>query len=881
MQVITTHTNADFDCLASMVAAGKLYSQALLVFPGSQEKNVREFLRNSPTKWGLTRIRDVPLPEVDQLIVVDTRHSSRLGEFGPLALRPGVRVHVYDHHLAPPGDIAAEIEVVRALGATTTLLVGILRERGIPLSPPEATLLSLGIYEDTGSLSYVSTTPEDLRAAAYLLEQGADLSAVSRHMRQEMSSEQISLLHDLMAAGERHDVDGVDLVVASTRRERRVGDVAQVVHALAGLQGAGVLLVLVEMEGRIHFIARSRVAGVNVAEVARRFGGGGHATAASATLRGLSLMEARERGVALICEQIRGGNSVRDVMVAPVKSVDPDSSLVQAEELMTRFGINALPVVEQNSPVGIITRQIVERAIHHGMGREKVQELMNTEFPEVEEDTPLEEAERLMASGKQRLIPVVEKEERRLVGVLTRGDLLRSLFRLHAGAAGSAPVPVTPGAGGSAPNVKALMQERLSPRVQEVLEEVSRAADHKGVGAYMVGGIVRDLLLNVRNDDVDIVVEGDGIALAALLRDALGGRLRPHRKFGTAVLLLADNYRIDVARARTEYYDYPAALPTVEWSSLKRDLYRRDFTVNALAIQLGAKGGGRLIDFFGGQHDLKERVIRVLHNLSFVEDPTRVFRAVRFEQRYRFRLDRQTRMLLDGALRKDLVNRLSGPRLWSELVLVLQEQEPLRVLERLQDLKALHCFHPSLRVLPAHRRLFGRISEVCSWSRLQFPSVPFDPWMLYLLALVDVLEEAEVRRFCDRFPLPRRVAEVIAAGRREWAAVQSLFAGGELPLTSRVDGAFRSLPLAVILFFIAKDEEGGLRRGATVYLEKFRDVRPILRGEDLIRLGLEPGPRFKQILERLRAARLNGEVRSREDEEAVVRREFGALGTTE
>jgi len=876
MQVITTHVNADFDCLASMIAARKLYPEALLVFPGSQEKNVREFLKQSEIDWRFTRIKDIPLSAVTHLIIVDTRHSSRIGDFGPLSLQPGVRVHVYDHHPSLAGDIPAELEVVREVGATTTLLVEILQERKISISREEATLLALGIYEDTGSLSYTSTKPEDLKAVAYLLGQGADLALVSHHTRREMSSEQIALLHDLMAAAERHAIDGVDLVVAWARTERRVGDVAQVAHTLGDLQGAGVLLILVEMEGRIHLIARSRVVGVNVADVARGFGGGGHPTAASATLRHLTLLEARERATAMVCEQIRGVRKVREVLVAPAHTVDSKMSLAQAEELMTRFGINALPVVDREVPVGIITRQIVERAIHHGLGREKVSDLMNTEFPEVTDDTLLQDAEHLMMEGRQRLIPVVEKESRRLLGVLTRGDLLRSLYSLQTGRVFDSESPGIPG---GTLNVKTIMQERLSSWVLQVLAEVSRASEHKRFGAYMVGGIVRDLLLNVKNDDLDIVVEGDGIALAAHVTEALGGRIRSHRRFGTAVLILPDKCRVDVATARTEYYAYPAALPTVEWSSIKRDLSRRDFTINALAIKIGGKDGGRLIDFFGGRRDLKDRIIRVLHNLSFIEDPTRVFRAVRFEQRYQFRLDRQTQMLLEGAIRKDLVSKLSGPRLWAELVLILQEKEPHRILQRLEELKVLASFHPSLRTTAAHQRLFVRISEICSWSRLQFPALFFESWILDLLALVDDLKESEVRQFADRLIVPPRLTEMVLLCRRHQLAIRSVLTQQDSLLPSRIDEGFRALPLEATLFLMAKDEEGDLRQAASQYLGDLRDVRPMLRGADLIGLGLEPGPQFKEILGRLREARLNGEVRSREDEEAIVRREFGTGGT--
>jgi tRNA nucleotidyltransferase (CCA-adding enzyme) len=264
-------------------------------------------------------------------------------------------------------------------------------------------------------------------------------------------------------------------------------------------------------------------------------------------------------------------------------------------------------------------------------------------------DTPLAELQRPLASGDER-IAVVEDE--RIVGVVTRSDLLRAL-----GEQAAPPERLGP----------MLTHElaRLEP-LQPVFEAVA-AISEPYEGVYLVGGTVRDILLGERSFDVDIAVEGDAIALAQALADALGGRVRAHDKFGTAVVLYAEDERVDVVTARTEFYDAPAALPTVEHASIREDLFRRDFTINAMAVSLKGADLGRLVDPFGGRRDLEAKTIRVLHNLSFIDDPTRIFRAIRYENRYGFRMDDHTLRLARGTIEMGLVGDLSSARLRDEL----------------------------------------------------------------------------------------------------------------------------------------------------------------------------------------------------------------------
>src|SRR5207302_3864097 len=233
--------------------------------------------------------------------------------------------------------------------------------------------------------------------------------------------------------------------------------------------------------------------------------------------------------------------------------------------------------------------------------------------------------------------------------------------------------------------------ERLAP-VFEAVAALSEAYD----GVYLVGGTVRDILLGEPSFDVDIAVEGDAIALAQSLADALGGRVRAHEKFGTAVVIYGEGERVDVVTARTEFYDAPAALPTVEHASIREDLFRRDFTINAMAASLKGADFGRLVDPFGGRRDLEARRIRVLHNLSFIDDPTRIFRAIRYENRLGFRMDDHTERLARGTVEMGLVGDLSSERLRNELIALLEEGPGHHSILRLREIGVDRAIHPHL-----------------------------------------------------------------------------------------------------------------------------------------------------------------------------------------
>jgi tRNA nucleotidyltransferase (CCA-adding enzyme) len=469
----------------------------------------------------------------------------------------------------------------------------------------------------------------------------------------------------------------------------------------------------------------------------------------------------------------------------------------------------------------------------------------------------------LAIGQSQSLIPIVANE--RLVGVVSLADVMQVL---HEGMIKSER-EIQP-LYARKKMISKLIQERFPERIRNLLAEFGRVGDDLGYSVFGIGGFVRDLLMRVENYDVDIVVEGDGIRLAEEFEKRFHCRIRTHKKFGTALVLFSDGLKVDVATARLEVYDFPAALPTVEKGSIKADLYRRDFTINTLAIHLNPRSFGELIDFFGGVKDIKEKVIRVLHNLSFVEDPTRVFRAIRFEQRLKFQIGKHTQNLMKNAVKMGIFDRLSGGRILSEFILICQEEDPIPALRRMRDFNLFHSLHPRLKLDEEKIALFEQIHHVISWFDLLFLEEKYERWLIYFYCLIDSLKEQETLEICERLAMNDRLKKRSLEGKRQadMALLQlySWISAGKEPKRSEIYSTLHSLPTEVKLFMMAKTTQMATRRYISLYFTQLKDTKPMLKGADLIRMGFKPGPSIRKGLEDLLKARLDEQAITRQDE---------------
>ncbi len=868
MEIITTHVNADFDAFASMVAAKKLYPDALVVFPGSREKNLRDFFMESTLYiLSIERVKDLDFTKVKRLILVDTRQRSRIGRFSELVDSDQVEVHLYDHHPNSDDDIHGNVEVIERVGSTVTVFVNLFRQKKIQVNAEEATVLALGIYEDTGSFTFSSTTPKDLRAAEWLLRRGANLNIVANMMTSDLTKDQIDILHQFIEGSEVFNFGNVEAIIATANAEGYVGDLAILVHKFKEMENYDVVIAIVLMEDRIHLIARSNVQELNVGEIAVEFGGGGHPTAASATIRDLSLFEVKDRVLNALRSRAHPKHKASEIMSRPVITIAPEQTIEEAAELLSRYQISSLPVEHNQSVVGILHRYAVDRAKHHGLQDHPVSDFMNPGVVFVTPDESIDQVLRITVDGRHRLVPVID--EGQMVGVISRSDLLEHL-KLPKASDSSSPEDFS-GGRERRKSVKKLLEERTPRRVFDILKKAGQVAANLHYEVFLVGGAVRDLLLRNYNLDIDLVVEGDGILFARALADSYQNcRVRSHEKFGTAVMLFEDGFKMDVATARYEYYESPGALPQVETSSIKRDLYRRDFTINTLAVCLNPVHWGELIDFFGGVRDIKERVIRVLHNLAFVEDPTRILRAIRFASRFGLAIGKHTLTLIKGALKIQILERVEGKRLFNELLHILDERNPSPALEQMSTLGVLNALCPGLVFNQKISTLVDSVSGVLSWWKYLFLAQKIESWTVYFLALTDSLDEQSLISFAERLSVPAPNTQHLTKERRELRWILSLLEREKIGKPSEIYSVLSKLSMESLLFMMGKAGHETTRRAISEFITKLRHVRPLMSGRNLKEMGYEPGPIFSAILNSLREARLDGFVKNLDEERKFV-----------
>ncbi|MEJ2367764.1 MAG: CBS domain-containing protein [Acidobacteriota bacterium] len=861
MILITAHTNADFDALAGMAAAELLYPGARLLFPTTAEPILHRYFEEHRDRLPpAVTLKEFDPKDVERLVCVDVSVRNRLGETQFLLDRnPPIPVDVYDHH---PGeaDIISEHQVIRESGACTTVLIEILRERGLKANPFLATLFLLGIYEDTGYLTFPTTRPADLEAARLCLEWGGDLQEVSRRLSRRLTEAQLRVLAKLVENMESVMVGGIEVKLTTFSSSQYIPDLSVLVHELTALEDLDVFFLLAYLENRIHIIARSRHPAVDVGRVLEAFGGGGPPSAASAQVRERTLEETRRLLIEELTRKHPVGLKASDVFQRDFHVLEADTTVTDAFKAMNRRHVNALPVFRKGALCGVITRQEVDGAMLHGLGDSTVMELVASRPPLFPSDTSLEVVRRAMMERNLR-IALFGNDPEHVEGLISRMALFKSLFLMDQS------VPQHRGGGiPSREEISRLLDASFSQATLAQLRRLGALSAKTKAQCLLVGGAVRDLLLRRPIKDMDFVVEGDAIALAEAWSREQGGRVRCHREFGTAVWMDKDDQvRWDFATARAEYYETPAALPTVVSAALSQDLYRRDFTFNTLALHLEPGKFGKILDLFGGVRDLKTGQIRVMHGLSFVEDPTRAFRAARFAVRLSFTIPSETRALIASALRHGVFRNLSHKRVLAEVRQILDGEFPAEGLRTLQKFDLLQVFWPSFHLTSRGLEKMYRVQKVLDFFDLHFPSESLDRPTLFLMALTERLSNQDLNAFIRRYPFSRATRQLLQQYRSmTWHARQALGSPDRTP--GRVYLTLKDKPLEWILYLAARTEGAAQQGMIRDYLTHHRFVRIEITGNDLKREGIPPSNAYAEALDQTRAARIDGRVKGPREE---------------
>lgn len=894
MDIILCHTTADFDSLGAAVGLTRLHPGARIVLTGGAHPGVEEFLRLHRDEYAIIERRSVNPNQLRSLFVVDTQWRDRLGKAAEWFDAPHLQgVYLYDHHPGVTGDIPASHCQIEAIGATTTLITEQLQQQNISLTVHEATVMALGIHVDSGSLTFDHSTARDALALAWLMKQGASLTLIAEYIEPGLSDSLQDLLATALETVDTEEVWGQQLASVVLRTPDYVPGLSGLTSRLLELTDTDAMILLHEYqrqggESRLTVIARSQIPQTDLNAILQTIGGGGHRKAGSAQLRNANpdqvLRQLRDR----LKAQIPPPPTARELMSSPVRTIRPKTTIGEAHRILLRYGHSGLSVVNQaDELVGIISRRDLDIALHHGFHHAPVKGYMTRNVKTITPDTLLPEIEGLMVTFDIGRLPVLD--EGALVGIVTRTDVLREL---HEDSRQLCPIHSERGSQGRRLTREADvwdgLRSHLTPKLWQLLETAAQAAQERGWQLYLVGGAVRDLLRvmqspqesEVELTDIDLVVDGfhqsatvgAGVELANVLQEQFSGaRLDVHGAFQTAALLwhndpVFDSLWLDIATARTEFYPYPAANPEVEASSIRQDLYRRDFTINALAIRLTTPRQGKLLDFFGGVLDLQRGWVRVLHANSFIEDPTRIFRAVRFAVRFEFEIEPETERFIRHAIASGVYERSRSlnprtpalqARLKSELKYLLQASYWPRALRELDRLGALQCLHPQLRLT---RELWRRLQladrglrRFENWHRLSH-------WRMLLevlLSQVDI-EDGEFSRaaVAQQLQLPEETVQRLATLGERRERLQRELRKAQRP--SEVVRVLSGEELAGLLL-VALGLGRSLRRKVWHYLTEWAQVKPLLNGEDLKQLGYKPGPQFKEMLADIQAGTLDGD----------------------
>jgi len=867
MNIILTHEQADFDAIASLLGAHLLDERAVPVLPRRLNRNVRAFLTLYGLELPFVEQADLPKKKISTITLVDTQSLVTVK-----GMDGQTQIIVIDHHDRRP-DLPKSWHVTTdEIGATTTLMVEGLQKRGVHLSVAQATLMLIGIYEDTGKLTYSRTTPRDVRASAFLLEQGASLQIMQDYINHPLSDTQQKLYDQMREEIETFSIHGNSIMVGTADARHTDEELSTIAHKLRDLLDPDAIILLVDTSSGTQLIARSNTDQVNVGEIAKYFGGGGHPRAAAALVRDSRAGEVHAQLNDILPDYVHPAIKVAEIMSRLPQVLAPDTPVKEAAEHMQRYGYEGYPVAENGQLIGLLTRRAVDRTLSHKLNL-TARQVMDAGSVTIGPDEPLETLQQLMTDTGWGQIPVVEEGE--IVGIVTRTDLIKTLAPKQSAS--------------TRQNLAGKLEASLPPARLALLRAVADVAKSQQTALYIVGGFVRDLLLDRPSLDYDLVVEGDAIDLGHALVKRYGGRTTTHQRFGTAKWKIgkirtklakslgeqfghpidAERFpeTLDLVSARREFYTEPTALPTVERGSIKLDLHRRDFTINTLALRLDGVHYGDVHDYWGGLADLHAGLVRVLHSLSFVDDPTRILRAVRFEQRFGYQIEPRTLELLENAL--SLLDRVSGDRLRHELNIMLEEPVWEAMFDRMDDLGVLAAIHPDLIWNSKAKQRIRRVRSTslpAEWSPgLERRSFPYSLAVSYLSWLI-VLKPDAVRSVAERLRLPSWLVNVMVTAIDFRQHLDEL---GQYSPAQTVQTLDKQQRLSLLVCYMLTDNQSAKDKIAN-YFDQWQFIEPHTTGDDLRARGIPPGPHYRRILDALRAAWLNGEVQQVEQEQSLL-----------
>ena len=642
-KILLAPPNADLDALSSLYGLSLLEKDAKLFYTSFSPK-AKKLFEDIKDRFNILK----SLEGLENIHIFTVDYSSIDFVFGLLKKEKIKKITLFDHHIRHiEKEPLVEAYIDETLGACTTLIIEYIIKKQIPISKEDASILLCGIYDDTNYFSIKDISPRDFEAASYLIKKGADIEFVNKYVKSYISLKDVIHVEEYLKSLEILNINGkkIGFIVLDTTQESIIDNLKD----LKELEDLDAYFIIMSSSINTYVVARSKT--IDVESILSKLGGGGHTLASGLKLNFVSSKKLKS----IILELLKEENpkiTLKDIMTKHPLTLKKDMSVEEAFYTLSNFKISKAPVLDENEHVmGAITKKVSAKALDISK-KSKVQELL-VSIPLLKEDDFIWEAEKVFLENP--LVPMIGvlDKEGKLVGIITKSDLIRHI---------------------TGDEEQKISTKRINTPsyMMDIIMDI-KSVIPKGEKLYLVGGVVRDIILNRPSYDIDFVFEGD----IDLLEQSLKSHgIKTHRFLGfNSVHFKYKGFKIEISSTRREYYEMAGAYPVVSKASLKEDLFRRDFTINTLLLSLDEEDFGTVIDYFGALNDIKNKIIRVLHPLSFIEDPVRILRAIRFEAKLNFKLSKDTKRLLEETLQKGMLKYAPKGRIFNELKIALQEKE--------------------------------------------------------------------------------------------------------------------------------------------------------------------------------------------------------------
>ncbi len=853
LQVVYIEEGADLDAFSSAYGITLLYPEAKILLPHAISPTVRLTINRFKDILEKKIVRKRDINQIERLFLVDTSNIKKVKQYLKDLISEKTEIQIYDHHPSKLKKTDNLKIFFRKTGSATTIVTQKLIERNIQIKSEDATLLLLGIYEDTGSFTYSITKPEDLKAAAFLLSKGGDLETVRTILERRIDEKQINIVQQLIENIQYFPVKNKKIIISVAYSKEYIPDISAHLHLIKPFQEVDAFFAVINASGKISIIGRSKTKEINIGKILSYLGGGGHYAAGSAMIKGMTTQEIKTYLENILIGEFYRDQRISNIMYKNVIKVEKSKILKELRDVIQKVPV-IFVINREGKFDGIALSKVLKESIRHGIDDVPIENFVIDNVVTFEEDMPVAEAEKFLINSSQDYFPVLKRGYP--VGIVSRNYLLKVLhgqvfdFEKDIFITRERIKP-------KYLNYREKLKQHLPVEVIDELKKIGIISKELNFRSYLVGGIVRDIVMRRKNLDIDIIVEGDAVELARRYAAENKYKYYYFEEFMTAQVTLPSGLKIDFATARKEIYDYPGAYPKVKKATIKEDLYRRDFTINTLAVEITEDNFGTLIDFFNGLRDIKDKVIRILHQLSFIEDPVRILRAVRFAGRFGFKIGKMTEKLLKLAIDENLLLVAPTGRVNTELSYSFNEEKATEIIYLMNKYKILHQLIPEFVFDQKREEVINRLRDMIITFEIFFGH-RVDRVANYLLALMYHLPLDISYQFLDRY---------------HFSNGKQLF-----KLFFSIKGRFRRIPeknselyLNIknikkdILVFICSYLPAEVAERIIYLLKKEEERKLLITGNDLKELGLKPSPLFKEILDDIFLKYLDGEIKNRRE----------------